>query len=140
MVRETGNCNYVQAERLSDRAVLPLQPGTRTPFSLAAVTQEQGETASARSAMTIPPDALTAYPALHTRQRKRGQPHRGWFSALARKALKGRTRTGVADLIDTWISHWNQNPQPLACTTPANDITAKTRQAQTALTKSETHH
>ena len=67
----------------------------------------------------------------------------GWFSALARKALKHRTHTSVADLadtIDTWTSHWNQNPQPLAWTTPANDIIAKTRRAQTALTKSATHH
>lgn len=67
----------------------------------------------------------------------------GWFSILARKALRGRTHTSVADLtdtIDTWTSHWNQNPQPLAWTTPANDIIAKTRRAQTALTKSATHH
>ena len=35
----------------------------------------------------------------------------GWFSILARKALKHRTHTSVKDLkdtIDTWTSHWNQ--------------------------------
>lgn len=66
-----------------------------------------------------------------------------WFSVLTRKALTNNSFNSVADLtntIDTWTSHWNQNPQPLAWTKPANDIIAKTKRAQTALTKSATHH
>ena len=67
----------------------------------------------------------------------------GWFSILARKALKNNSFTSIQDLehtIDTWTSHWNENPRPLKWTKPANDILAKTRRAQTALTKSATHH
>ncbi len=66
-----------------------------------------------------------------------------WFSALTRKALKTNSFNSIAELadtIDTWTSHWNLDPQPLTWTTPANDIIAKTRRAQTALTKSATHH
>ena len=66
-----------------------------------------------------------------------------WFSILARKALKHNSFNSVADLtdtIDTWTTHWNENPQPLAWTQPANDIIAKTRRAQTALNKTATHH
>ena len=67
----------------------------------------------------------------------------GWFSILARKALKNNSFTSIQDLeqtIDTWTSHWNENPKPLKWTKPANDILAKTHRAQTALTKSATHH
>ena len=65
-----------------------------------------------------------------------------WFSILARKALKNNSFNSLADLtdtIDTWTTHWNENPQPLAWTKPANDIIAKTRRAQTALNKTATH-
>ncbi len=70
----------------------------------------------------------------------------GWFSILTRKALKNNSFNSVQDLeetIDTWTTHWNENPRPLKWTKPANDILAKTRRAQTALnhsTKSATHH
>lgn len=69
-----------------------------------------------------------------------------WFSILARKALKHRTHTSVKDLedtIDTWTSHWNQNPKPLRWTKTAEPIIAKTRRAQTALNRANkpaTHH
>lgn len=70
-------------------------------------------------------------------------PVEAWFSVLTRKALKTNSFNSVAELADTivaWTSHWNLGPQPLVWTTPADDIIAKTRQAQTALTKSATHH
>ncbi|MYA40527.1 MAG: IS630 family transposase [Gemmatimonadetes bacterium] len=67
----------------------------------------------------------------------------GWFSILTRKALKNRSFTSVADLqhaIDTWAQHWNHDPQPLRWTKPAEQIIAKAKRAQTALTKTATHH
>lgn len=69
-----------------------------------------------------------------------------WFSILTRKALKARTHTSVADLvdtIDTWTSHWNHNPKPLKWAKTAQPIIDKTRRAQTALNhanKPATHH
>lgn len=70
----------------------------------------------------------------------------GWFSILTRKALKNRSFASVADLqdaIDTWAAHWNQDPQPLRWTRPAEQIIAKTKRGQatlTRITKSATDH
>ena len=70
----------------------------------------------------------------------------GWFSILARKALKGRAFTSVAHLvevIDTWAANWNQNPKPLRWTKTAEQINAKTQRARTTLnhaTQPATHH
>ena len=67
----------------------------------------------------------------------------GWFSILARKALKNRAFTSVAhltDVIDTWAAHWNDDPRPLRWTKTADKIIAKVKRARTALTKTATHH
>lgn len=67
----------------------------------------------------------------------------GWFSILARKALKGRAFTSVAHLtsvIETWAANWNRHPEPLQWTKTADEIIAKVKRARTALTKSATHH
>ncbi|MDE0066258.1 MAG: IS630 family transposase [Acidimicrobiaceae bacterium] len=67
----------------------------------------------------------------------------GWFSVLARKAIKNNTFNSVeqlADAIDTWTSHWNHDPQPFTWTKPAHDIINKVNRARTALAKSATHH
>ena len=69
-----------------------------------------------------------------------------WFSILARKALKNRAFSSVADLqdaIDTWAQHWNNDPQPLRWTKPAEQIITRTKRAQATLiriTKSATDH
>jgi hypothetical protein len=60
----------------------------------------------------------------------------GWFSALTRKTLRDASFTSVADLkepIDTWASHWNDNPEPLIWTKPANRIIDKVRRGRAAL-------
>ena len=65
----------------------------------------------------------------------------GWFSVLTRKALTNNSFDSVADLtdtIDTWTQHWNDNPQPLVWTRPANDIIAQVKRGQAALNKSAT--
>lgn len=69
-----------------------------------------------------------------------------WFSILARKALKNRAFTSVADLqhaIDTWARHWNHDPQPLRWTKQAQPVIDKVKRARTALhraTKPATDH
>ena len=66
-----------------------------------------------------------------------------WFSVLTRKALANNSFNSVAGLtetIDIWAQHWNENPQPIAWTQPANDIIAKVKRGRAALTKSATDH
>ena len=66
-----------------------------------------------------------------------------WFSVLTRKALANNSFNSVAELtetIDIWAQHWNENPQPIAWTQPANDIIAKAKRGRAALTKSATDH
>ena len=69
-----------------------------------------------------------------------------WSSILARKALKNRSFTSVADLqhaIDTRARHWNNDPQPLRWTKQAQPVIDKIKRARAALdrsTKPATHH
>ncbi len=65
------------------------------------------------------------------------------ISALTRNALTNNSFNSVAELtdtIDTWAQNWNENPQPIAWTQPANDIIAKVKRGRVALTKSATDH
>lgn len=70
----------------------------------------------------------------------------GWFSILTRRALKHNSFTSVAELaetIDNWTAHWNQDPRPLIWTKPPNTISVKINRARTTLnraTKSATDH
>lgn len=70
----------------------------------------------------------------------------GWFSVLARKALKDRAFTSTAELtdaIDNWTAHWNHDPQPLRWTKTAHHINTRIQRARTALdraTKPATDH
>ena len=70
----------------------------------------------------------------------------GWFSILARKALKGRAFTNAAhltDIIERWTAHWNTDPKPLRWTKTAEQINAKIQRARTTLNqanKPATHH
>ncbi len=70
----------------------------------------------------------------------------GWFSILARKALKGRAFTSVAhltDIIEQWTAHWNTDPKPLRWTKTAEQINAKIQRARTTLNRANkpaTHH
>jgi transposase len=70
----------------------------------------------------------------------------GWFSVLTRKALRNAsfTSTGqLADTIDLWASHWNDDPQPFVWTKTVHDIITKTKRGRvtlTALTESATDH
>ena len=69
-----------------------------------------------------------------------------WFSILARKALKGRAFSSVAELqhaIEHWTAHWNHDPQPLRWTKQAQPVIDKVKRARAALdraTKPATHH
>ncbi len=70
----------------------------------------------------------------------------GWFSVLTRKALKNSSFTStsqLADAIDLWASHWNDDPQPFVWTKTVDDIITKVkrgRAALTTLTESATDH
>jgi len=57
-----------------------------------------------------------------------------WFSILARKVLKHRTHTSLAD---TWTTHWNHDPKSLCWTKTAQPIIDKARRAQTALNRAK---
>ncbi len=62
---------------------------------------------------------------------------------LTRKALTNNSYHSIADLtdtIDTWAQNWNDNPQPLAWTQPANNIITKVKRGRAALTKTATDH
>jgi transposase len=67
----------------------------------------------------------------------------GWFSVLTRKALRDASFTSVTELeatIDTWASHWNNDPQPFIWTKTVDDIITKVKRGRAALTESATHH
>lgn len=69
-----------------------------------------------------------------------------WFAQLTRRRLTNSAFTSVAslvDAIDTWTSHWNDDPHPFVWTKPANDIINKVRRGRAALNrvnKSATDH
>jgi len=49
----------------------------------------------------------------------------------------------LIDAIDTWVEHWNDDPEPFIWTKTPNEIIAKVRRGRAALTtvtKSATHH
>ena len=70
----------------------------------------------------------------------------GWFAQLTNKRLRHGNFDSVAslgDAIETWASHWNDDPEPFVWHTPANHIITKVRRGRAALnqnTKSATHH
>ncbi|MCB1030955.1 MAG: IS630 family transposase [Microthrixaceae bacterium] len=70
----------------------------------------------------------------------------GWFAQLTNKRLRTGSFNSVAALeeaIDTWVSHWNDDPKPFIWTKNANDIIAKVKRGRVALTtqiKSATDH
>ena len=70
----------------------------------------------------------------------------GWFSVLTRKALTNNSFNSVRDLeatIETWASHWNNDPQPFVWTKTIHDIIAKVKRGRAALsglTESATDH
>ena len=70
----------------------------------------------------------------------------GWFTQLTNKRLKHGVFTSVAELteaIDTWVSHWNDDPKPFIWTKTANEIVTKVKRGRAALThqtKPATHH
>jgi transposase len=70
----------------------------------------------------------------------------GWFAQLTNRRLRNGSFNSVAALseaIETWASHWNDDPQPFVWHTPARKIIAKVRRGRAALThqtKSATHH
>ena len=69
-----------------------------------------------------------------------------WFSILTRRALANTSfgsKHDLVEVIDTWASLWNDNPEPFIWTTSAQDIIAKVRRRRAALddvTNSATHH
>ena len=70
----------------------------------------------------------------------------GWFAQLTNRRLRNGSFNSVAaltDAIETWASHWNDDPKPFVWHTPAKKIIAKVRRGRAALThqtKSATHH
>lgn len=70
----------------------------------------------------------------------------GWFAQLTNRRLRHGSFNSVAaltDAIETWASHWNDDPKPFVWHTPAKKIIAKVRRGRAALThqtKSATHH
>ncbi|MCB1013154.1 MAG: IS630 family transposase, partial [Microthrixaceae bacterium] len=53
----------------------------------------------------------------------------GWFAQLTKKRLKTGTFNSVAALteaIDVWVSHWNDDPEPLVWVKTAEEIIEKT--------------
>jgi transposase len=69
-----------------------------------------------------------------------------WFKELTDKRLRRGSFSSVADLIDaieTWVSHWNDNPKPFIWHKTADEIIAKVRRGRATLThqiKSATDH
>jgi transposase len=69
-----------------------------------------------------------------------------WFKELTDKRLRRGSFSSVAQLIDaieTWVSHWNDNPRPFIWHKTADEIIAKVRRGRAALThqtKSATDH
>ena len=69
-----------------------------------------------------------------------------WFSILTRRALANTSfgsKHDLVEVIDTWTSLWNDNPEPFIWTTNAQDIITKVRRGRAALndfTNSATHH
>jgi len=69
-----------------------------------------------------------------------------WFAQLTNRRLRNGSFNSVAaltDAIETWASHWNDDPKPFVWHTPAKKIIAKVRRGRAALThqtKSATHH
>ena len=60
----------------------------------------------------------------------------GWFAQLTNRRLRNGTFSSVAaliDAIDTWASHWNDDPKPFVWHTPAKKIIAKVRRGRAAL-------
>ncbi|HUS60727.1 MAG TPA: IS630 family transposase [Acidimicrobiales bacterium] len=70
----------------------------------------------------------------------------GWFAQLTNKRLRRGSFNSVAALveaIDTWVEHWNDDPQPFVWHTAATEIIDKVRRGRAALTrhsKSATDH
>ena len=68
------------------------------------------------------------------------------FSILTRRALTNTSfgsKHDLVEVIDTWTSFWNDNPEPFIWTTNAQDIIAKVRRGRAALndvTNSATHN
>jgi len=70
----------------------------------------------------------------------------GWFAQLTNKRLRTGSFNSVdalAEAIDVWVSHWNNDPKPFIWTKTAKDIVAKVKRGRAALThqtKSATDH
>ncbi len=70
----------------------------------------------------------------------------GWFSVLTRRALTNSSFSSVdelTDTIDTWASHWNNDPTPFIWQRTAEEIVTKVRRGRAALhrvTESATDH
>jgi transposase len=70
----------------------------------------------------------------------------GWFHLLTERRLRRGAFNSVADLedaIDTWVEHWNDDPQPFIWKKTADEIIAKVQRGRatlTHLTNSATHH
>ena len=70
----------------------------------------------------------------------------GWFAQLTNKRLRTgsfNSLDALTDAIDTWVSHWNDDPKPFVWTKTAKQIIAKVKRGRAALThqtKSATHH
>jgi transposase len=66
----------------------------------------------------------------------------GWFAILTRRALTNTSFTSTVELtdrIDSWASHWNDDPQPFVWTKTVDDIMTKVKRGRAVLTKSATH-
>jgi transposase len=70
----------------------------------------------------------------------------GWFAQLTNRRLRHGSFDSVAqlaDAIDLWAAHWNDDPKPFVWHTSAKKIITKVRRGRAALThhtKSATHH
>jgi hypothetical protein len=70
----------------------------------------------------------------------------GWFSLLSHKSLTNPSFTSVAELetrTDCSVSHWDDNPEPIVWTKPADEIPNKVACGLAALdriTNFATHH
>ena len=70
-----------------------------------------------------------------------------WFSVLTRRRLTNTAFQSVKQLreaLDTWIEHWNDNPNPFVGHKTANEIITSVNRArttlQTAILKTATNH
>jgi transposase len=68
-----------------------------------------------------------------------------WFKELTDRRLRRGAFTSVADLvdaIDTWVEHWNDDPQPFVWHKTAEEIITKVRRGRATLAqvKSATRH